>query len=211
MPYLNPFFFCLLQGKICRLCRGSFTISEYTTNNVNETSTIVFPLKCYEHPLHAECFSIYRSNYLESKANEKLHCTTCACTSTQFKCPTCSCVWDEDDNGCFVWLNSMYPSTAPPDTSLPLAPRLLKPSLTTDFKVLMGCNPSSGCCKYPHLYGEYFSVFSPCGHSIHTRCYLNLLFGDMVWLVSESRTPKTVYCPCNFPIYTRFDHMITHS
>uniref|UniRef100_M1DM93 Uncharacterized protein n=1 Tax=Solanum tuberosum TaxID=4113 RepID=M1DM93_SOLTU len=38
-----------------------------------------------------------------------------------------------------------------------------------------------GCCNYPYLPREWFVITYPCHYTLHTRCYLNLLMGDMSW------------------------------
>ncbi|OIT35189.1 hypothetical protein A4A49_51782 [Nicotiana attenuata] len=88
----------------------------------------------------------------------------------------------------------MYPPPTclePPNPQLPLAP-----VIPLGYNGEMLLNYRSGCCEYPHFRRGWFIIAEPCGHSIHTRCYLNMLLGDLSWINTPERNPTTsVHCP----------------
>lgn len=156
----HPRFYSLVEGNLRPICYQPFHISPYTSEiHSRESQRIVFPMECFAHPVHVDCLFYYR----DVKNITDLKCFTC-------KRPL------EDETG-FIYFNSMQPPPTclePPNLQLPLAPAVIP--LGNNGEMLL--NYPSGCCEYPHFRREWFIIAEPCGHSIHTGCYLNMLLGD---------------------------------
>lgn len=162
------------------MCTKPFRISPYTSNIDDNCEQIAFPIDCFAHPVHSDCLFHYRHTIMKVKNITDLNCLTCKRRLV-------------DDIG-FIYFNSMYPPPSgcePPNPQLPLAPVI---PLGQNYELLL--NFRSGCCDYPHFRGELFIVAAPCGHSMHTRCYLDLLLGDLSWINTPERNPTgPVHCP----------------
>nr|XP_019071600.2 uncharacterized protein LOC109121365 [Solanum lycopersicum] len=188
-------FLQLVIGRTCMICLENFNLRDYSENGTKRA--ITFIQGCHGHPAHMRCFLdwiihaeqeydvacqhlidtvVLPNNMSGQEAANLFQERLSNLRHVNPICSTCATPLVVNE---YIHLTAMAPPPPhliPSAQHLPLAPY----DIPMDLHVTLP-NYRSGCCNYPHLPREWFVITQPCRHTLHTRCYLNLLMGNMSW------------------------------
>ncbi|KAG5629423.1 hypothetical protein H5410_001140 [Solanum commersonii] len=170
----------------------NFNLTYYSGNGTKRA--ITFIQGCHGHPAHMRCFLDWiihaeqqyygarqylidnvvipntmsgqeASNLFQEQLSNLCHVNPI--------CSTCATPLVINEYIHLIVMSPPLPHLIPSAQHLILVPY----DITLELHITLP-NYCSGFCNYPHLPREWFVITHPCRHTLHTRCYLNLLMEE---------------------------------